>query len=275
MEMITKVNNPPSKAIILSAGQGRRLLPLTESTPKCLLPVSGKPVIVWQIDALLDAGVKEIIVVSGFQIHKVEALLAERYPGFTCIKTLFNPFYEVADNLASCWIARAEMNNDFLLLNGDTVLDNELLSGVLQAPRAPIRLCIDFKKIFDEDDMKVQLDAQGQVKQVSKKLSAEETDAESIGLVYFCEKGVSLFREAVEQALRDPIKLTSWYLAIIDMLAKNDMVSSYSVAGHRWCEIDYIQDLHKAEKHFTLQAGTLKTSAMDEHLSEHVVSISV
>ena len=50
------------KAIILSAGQGRRLLPLTENSPKCLLPISGKTIIEWQIDALLAAGIEEIIV---------------------------------------------------------------------------------------------------------------------------------------------------------------------------------------------------------------------
>ena len=69
----------PVKAIILSAGQGRRLLSLTENMPKCLLPVSGKPIIEWQIDALLSAGINEITVVTGFQSGLVEALLQQRY----------------------------------------------------------------------------------------------------------------------------------------------------------------------------------------------------
>src|SRR5690242_1481387 len=69
----------PVKAIILSAGQGRRLLSLTQNTPKCLLPVSGKPIIEWQIDALLSAGVAEINVVTGFQSTRVETLLQQRY----------------------------------------------------------------------------------------------------------------------------------------------------------------------------------------------------
>ena len=68
----------PAKAIILSAGQGRRLLSLTENTPKCLLPVLGKPIIEWQIDALLSAGVNEITVLTGFQSTLVEALLQKR-----------------------------------------------------------------------------------------------------------------------------------------------------------------------------------------------------
>jgi len=241
----------PAKAIILSAGQGRRLLPLTENTPKCLLPVSGKPVIAWQIDALLANGIREIVIVAGFQIAKVEALIAEHYHDYSNIRVLFNPFYEVADNLASCWIARNEMHAGFLLLNGDTLLGGNLLSGLLHTQVMPITLCIDFKPEFDDDDMKVQLGLQGQVRQVSKKLSAEETDAESIGLIRFSRKGARFFREAVEQALREPEKLGSWYLAIISALAGQGIVNSYSVAGSHWCEIDFIQDLQKAESCFT------------------------
>ena len=243
----------PAKAIILSAGQGRRLLPLTENMPKCLLSVSDRPVIVWQIDALLANGIKEIVIVAGFQVAKVEALIAERYRGCSNIRVLFNPFYEVADNLASCWIARDEMRTGFLLLNGDTLLGDDLLPGLLRTKVTPITLCVDFKSEFDDDDMKVQLGSQGQVKQVSKKLSAEETDAESIGLIRFSGEGAEFFRKAVEQALREPEKLGSWYLAIISMLAGQGAVNSYSVAGSRWCEIDFIQDLQKAESYFACE----------------------
>lgn len=251
--MTELVDDFPARAIILSAGQGRRLLPLTENTPKCLLPVAGKPVIAWQIDALLANGIKEIVIVSGFQIGKVEALIAKRYHDYSNIRILFNPFYEVADNLASCWIARDEMRAGFLLLNGDTLLGDHLLPGLLHEQEAPITLCVDFKTEFDDDDMKVQLDAQGRVKQVSKKLSAGETDAESIGLIRFSKEGARLFREAVEQALRESEKLGSWYLAIISALAGQGMVNSHSVAGSRWCEIDFIQDLQKAESHFAFK----------------------
>ncbi len=266
--MTERIEDFPGKAIILSAGQGRRLLPLTEETPKCLLPVSGEPVLVWQIDTLLANGIREIVIVAGFQIGKVEALLTERYRDRADIRILFNPFYEVADNLASCWIAREEMDGNFLLLNGDTLLGSGLLSGVLHAQTAPITLCVDFKKEFDEDDMKVQLGIQGEVRQVSKKLSGEETDAESIGLVLFRGDGTWLFRNAVEQALRDPAKLKSWYLATISFLAAQGIVSSHSVAGHYWCEIDYIQDLHRAEKYFTREEANMLNGHLPDQIDQ-------
>src|SRR5665647_315997 len=128
----------PIKTIILSAGQGRRLLSLTENIPKCLLPISGKSIIEWQIDALLAAGINEITVVTGFQSSMVEVLLQQRYANHAQVNTIFNPFFEVADNLVSCWIARSMMDRDFLLLNGDTVFDAALLTQVLNSEPAPI-----------------------------------------------------------------------------------------------------------------------------------------
>ena len=212
-------NKTSIKAVILSAGQGRRLLPLTENSPKCLLPISGKTILEWQIDALLAVGIEEITVVTGFQTGLVEKLLQQRYPDHTLINTIFNPFFEVADNLASCWMARSVMNCDFLLLNGDTVFDIPLLKKILNSTPAPITLSVDRKDTYDADDMKVQLDEKGWVKHVNKTLSKDQIDAESIGLIYFRLQGPEKFRIAIEEALRNPSELKSWYLTIIDNLA--------------------------------------------------------
>lgn len=251
--MMNKISETSTKAVILSAGQGRRLLPLTENSPKCLLPISGKTIIEWQIDALLAAGIEEISVVTGFQTGLVEALLQQRYPDHKQIRTLFNPFFEVADNLASCWIARSVMDCDFLLLNGDTVFDVSLLTHLLKSESAPITLSIDYKKVYDADDMKVQLDEKGLVKHVNKTLSEDQIDAESIGLIYFRSNGPMLFRDAVEEALRYPAELKSWYLTIIDALAGKHLVNVCAISGHRWCEIDYSSDLTKAQELFSEQ----------------------
>ena len=245
-----KISKIPTKAVILSAGQGRRLLPLTKISPKCLLLISGKTIIEWQIDALLTAGIEEIIVVTGFQTNLVEKLLQQRYPSHKQIKTLFNPFFEVADNLASCWVARSVMDCDFLLLNGDTIFDVPLLAQVLESEPAPITLSIDYKKTYDADDMKVQLDNKGLVKHVNKTLPENQINAESIGLIYFRSNGSALFRDAVEEALRHPDELKSWYLTIIDTLASKKLVNVCSISGHRWCEIDYSSDLAKAKELF-------------------------
>src|SRR5215470_16263724 len=189
------------KAVILSAGQGSRLLPLTAERPKCLLPLGPKSLIEWQIDILSRSGVDEIVVVVGFRAALVESVLAGlARPGLR-IRTLFNPFYNVADNLGSCWLARHEMAGDFLLLNGDTLFEPAILDRLLRSPPAPITVTIDRKTDYDADDMKVHIEGT-RLLDIGKTLPRADTDGESIGLLLFRGAGPSLFVEATERALR-------------------------------------------------------------------------
>ncbi len=90
------------KAVILSAGQGSRLLPLTKDKPKCLLEIGGQTILGWQIEALRAAGIGEVVVIAGFRHAHVEAHLSQmQYPGMT-LRTHFNPFFQAGDNLATC-----------------------------------------------------------------------------------------------------------------------------------------------------------------------------
>ena len=186
-----KANSRPGKTVILSAGQGRRLLSLTKDIPKCLIPISGKPIIEWQIDALLAYGIDDVTVVTGFKSELVETVLQQRYNDRARVNTIFNPFFEITDNLVSCWVARFAMQHDFLLVNGDTVFDGSVLVEVMNSEPAPITLCVSQESAYDADDMKVQLDGKGRVKHVSKTLPVDRIDAESIGLVFFRQNGTS------------------------------------------------------------------------------------
>ena len=99
--------SPTHRAVILAAGQGSRLLPLTEDTPKCLLDLAGRSMLEWQLRGLAAAGIREVVVLTGFRSDLVESALQRIAPAGLTVRTLFNPFYKVADNLASCWLARS------------------------------------------------------------------------------------------------------------------------------------------------------------------------
>ena len=235
------------KAIILSAGQGRRLLPLTESSPKCILPIQGQSLIEWQIDELLRCGIDQVVAVLGYGAEQVERILDERYRCSSQIKTLFNPFYNKADNLMSCWLAREEMREDFILLNGDTLFDSAVLECLLTSPRHPITLARDFKPMYDVDDMKVKLQG-NRLLRIGKHLDTQPIDGESIGMLLFRGEGPSLFRTRIEQAARKPEALQQWYLSVIDQLADSGYVWTQSIHGMEWIEIDYPVDLDRANK---------------------------
>lgn len=237
------------KALILGAGQGKRLMPMTEKLPKALLPLGDRSLVEWQIDALAAAGVDDILFVSGFNARAVETVLARKQETLRgCrLRTLHNPFYPVADNITSCWLARGEMTEDFLLLNGDTIFRAPLLRQLLASPPASLTLAIDRKPAYDEDDMKVCLDGT-RLREVSKKIPAERVNGESIGCMVFRGDGPRIFAEALAETLFEPVALRLWYLSVIDKLAGSYDLRACSIEGHEWCEIDYPLDLKRAEQ---------------------------
>jgi choline kinase len=233
------------KAIVLSAGQGRRLLPLTEEQPKCLLPVDTEETLLgFQLRALARCGVSRAVVVIGFGADEVEGYLATHPVPGLAIETLYNPFYGTSDNLVTCWLARSAMEDDFLLLNGDTLFEDAVLERVLDGPPVPLTVTIDHKSLYDDDDMKVSLDAQGRLLAIGKTLAPPEVGAESIGMLAFRGSGPKLFVDALERAVRRPESLRRWYLSVVHEMAQNHAVETMSIQGLWWGEVDSPEDLH-------------------------------
>ena len=239
-----------TNAIILSAGQGKRLLPLTEARPKCMLHVAGKSILEWQVQALLAAQIDKLFIITGFNSDLVEEHIHDRFGAQReRINIIYNPFYSISDNLASCWMARHAMDGDFILLNGDTLFEPSLLDTVLRSTPAPVTLTVDYKDSYDNDDMRVELH-DSMVKSVSKTLPDEHTMAESIGLLYFRDEGPALFRDHLDRKMKQGTGLRLWFLSVVDALARQSLVRACSINGHKWCEIDFKRDLDIAERVF-------------------------
>jgi len=234
------------KAIILSAGQGKRLLPMTAAVPKCLLEVQGKTIIEWQIDELHKCGVDQITVVTGYGADKVDDLLQRRY-GPQRVRTHYNPDYATTDNLVSCWKVRDLMTEDFILLNGDTLFEAAVVHNLLKSPASPITVTVSHKDIYDADDMKVTMEGSRLVK-VGKDISSGNIHGESIGMILFRDTGPGIFRNGLEKALADTGAVRRWYLSVIDDIAQERTVQTYSIKGLVWCEVDYPADLKQADR---------------------------
>lgn len=233
------------KAIILSAGQGKRLLPATAELPKCLLRVGQRSILEWQLRTLAEAGVRRGLIVTGFGAEKVAQHLRDVCPPGIRVRTLFNPLYDRADNLVSCAEARPEMHEDFLLLNGDTLIRPAVVERLLASRPVPIALAVGYKAVYDADDMKVKCTG-GRVVRVGKDLGAADTDGEAIGVSLFRGDGPRLFRDAIEEILSEPDAARRWYLSAVNLLAAKGHVRAVSVAGLGWAEIDYPHDLAQA-----------------------------
>jgi choline kinase len=236
-----------TKAIVLSAGQGKRLLPLTADRPKCMVPVAGRTILARQVEGLAGAGIAEIVVVVGFAAERaIDALETMARPGLA-LRVLPNPFFPVSDNLGSCFLARHEMESDFVLLNGDTLFEDAVLARLLASPAAQVTVTIDRKAHYDADDMKVS--TEGDIlRDIGKSLDPEVVDGESIGLLAFRGDGPRHFAEAVARAMMSPTGLKAWYLSVIARLARQGVVRVCSIEGLAWGEIDTPDDLARVER---------------------------
>lgn len=234
------------KGIILSAGQGRRLLPLTQDLPKCLLRIGGCTVLEWQLRMLAAAGIDQAVVVVGFGAAAIESQLSEITPPGMRVRTLFNELYDRSDNLVSCAVASPEMNEDFLLLNGDTLADPAVLDRLLASPTTPVAMAVARKDAYDADDMKVRC-AGARVTRVGKDLEAGDTHGEAIGFSLYRGSGPALFTEALTDVLREPEGSRRWYLSAVNLLAARGLVHRVAIDGARWAEIDYPHDLPRAQ----------------------------
>ena len=233
------------KAIILSAGQGSRLLPLTESTPKCCLRPGRWSILEWQVSQMAVAGVDEVVVVTGFGQDMVEDVVS-RIRGIR-VRTLYNPFYRLSDNLGTCWVAREEMDVPFLLVNGDTLFEAAVLQHLLNdGERFPVTLATDQKPSYDSDDMKIWSE-RDRLCRVGKNLDSSRVNGESIGMMKFTAGGAEVFSGKVDALMRQGDGLKRWYLSAIDELARSGIVGVSSIHGLSWCEVDDAVDLAFAE----------------------------
>jgi L-glutamine-phosphate cytidylyltransferase len=232
------------KAIILSAGQGSRLGHMVDDTPKCLIDFNGRSLLDRQLDTLKANGVHEAVVVTGFHDELVDEAIGRRSGG-PRVRTVFNPFYQVADNTGSLYMAREELSGDCLVWNGDTLVSNALMSRVVGNDRSGICVTIDRKDWYDEDDMKVVVSDNGRLRAIGKRI-AEGVNGESIGLLAFRAGGAELFRDSIEQAMRTKEGTTIWYLRVIHHLAQNAEVWTLDINGEEWGEVDFPADVEIA-----------------------------
>jgi len=240
------------KMIILSAGKGSRMMPLTQNLPKPLLYFkNGKTVLETQLDRIKQSGViDEVVIVIGFCGEQIEAKLKTYDKGNLKIKTIYNPFYDVSNNLCSLWLARHEMNEDFIITNGDNILDASVYEDIAQNAPKGIVLTINKKDKYTDDDMKVLLE-DGVVSKVSKLINGNEASAESVGLVKVSGKNsIEVFKNTMDELVRDQSYVDKFWLEIFNRLSQKCIpVTSFEIDGtNKWQEIDFHPDLEMAKK---------------------------
>lgn len=231
------------KAILISAGQGTRLLPLTIHVPKCLVEISGRPILDHQIEALHDAGIEEIIVVGGYRNDQIREHL-EKYSAPVRTRLVINPFWSVGSSIGSVWAARDHLDDPFCLINGDTVFDAAIIVDARRRARPGVNLVVEAVREPDLDDMRVRVQ-EGRIAAVGKKLPAAETTHRSLGIVLSTDRPGGDYRRALQAVIEEPDGHNAYHHAVIDRLARSVGVTAIENSAGLWCEVDRPEDIER------------------------------
>jgi choline kinase len=230
-----------TQAVILAAGFGSRLRPLTDDRPKALVPFGSLPVIGHALDALVEAGVKQAIVVTGYHGDALESYLADRAE--ISAVTVENPDYATTNTLASFAAVAHLVDDDFFLIDGDLVFEPAIVSRLL-GPGT--RLAVDPSHALDDEAVKVAAEGE-RITAVGKQLPPPHVPVgESIGMAKIdVQTGERLFVVA-RQLLRSGARQAYYEAAFDRLIAEGDVFELADVTGLKWVEIDDHADLARA-----------------------------
>lgn len=245
--------------IVLAAGQGTRLRPLTDDRPKCMVPLHGRPLIAWQLEAARRAGVDDVVVVRGYC---GAALVADP------ARFVENSRYASTNMVYSLWCAREHFGDRFVLGYGDIVYEPAVLQAALE-DRSSIGVVVDrewlpyWRRRFEDplsDAESLRVEADGRISSIGQKpTSVDAIQAQYIGLTSWRGDGVRLLRDLLEAEVRafgegggllHPERT-------LERLYMTDLLQTIADRGHRlqaipidggWVEVDSLRDLHLAEE---------------------------
>ncbi|GMT43723.1 MAG: hypothetical protein IEMM0003_0542 [bacterium] len=240
---------PVTTALLLAAGTGSRLYPLSQNAPKCLTLVNGVSILERLISNLSLNGFKRLVVVTGYLENCIKDFLGTRI-GDIAIDYIFSPLYKTTNNIYSLWMAREIINEPFLLLESDLVFDSSLLKSMLY----PDKIAVAKMQTW-MDGAYVTINQSQQVKAFFKDNKARLAVNSYKTVNIYCIS-LSSWRNIVkklDQHISDGKTNDYYEIIFTEMIADGNLsFDIVSFDSKPWYEIDTIEDLAKAEKLFPL-----------------------
>jgi choline kinase len=232
-------------AIILAAGVARRLAPLTDGTQKSLLPVGGRPILAWMLEGLRAVGVQRAVIVVGHCADQVMALSASA-PHDMVVQYVHNPAYRLGSAVSLYSSRDVIVRGPTLIMDADVVFPREFLRRLVESP-APNALLVDGGFADTGEEVKIYT-KRGRVIALGKKVVPEAWDHVGEGIGFFkcgAEAGPELVR-LLEQVIEESHQLCE-YEDALHLLVSRQHVQPVEVTGLPWTEVDFVEDLRRAQ----------------------------
>lgn len=232
--------------VILAAGMAKRLRPLTDTKPKCLLEVAGRTLLERTVDAMHQAGITEFVVVTGYRADQIRDFLTNHYPQFT-IHFLHNADYEHNNNIYSLWMSgKVVRDKEFLLMDSDILCD----------PAAVVRIAAEQESALavnchemGEEEMKVVVDAKCRITEISKTCRPEDAMGESVGIEHVtADYSEALFRELDQMITNEGLVDIFYERAFERLIPQGHTFRVVDTTSYFSYELDTPEDFERAQQ---------------------------
>ena len=237
------------KALILAAGLGTRLAPITNDRPKSMVPVNGKPILFKQIENLIENGIEDITIVSGYKGDMLEKAVHEKWPQIHIVESVD---YANTNNMYSAYLGIGAMFPDgkidaFYMMNADVFYDTTVIETLENDVRRNL-IVVDMGR-YIEESMKV-VEKEGRLTAISKQIPSEDALGCSIDVYKFGAEGGNAFYDCCRAYIEEKRELKLWSEVALNDVLKSVVFEACPLVG-RWLEIDNHEDLAAAEALFS------------------------
>jgi len=233
------------KAIILAAGMGRRLKPLTDNLPKAFISINGKPLIYRSLDCLRSVGIKTVIIVVGFMESFFKKEIGETYRDMNILYTS-NGKYSTTGSMYSLSQTENLIDDDILLLESDLLYERRAVEELVNHDYPNIILTSDIGRTGDE--VYIYYDKNGYLTKLGKNIDDSTALGELVGInkisLPFLEKLYMISKEDYNNDEKE-----YHYEETIYKLSREVPVKCHMIKDLIWTEIDTYEDLHRAKKY--------------------------
>lgn len=242
-----------TKAVILVAGEGKRLRPLTDDIPKCLVNVNSKSILENTLSILSKNGIKEVVLVVGYKKEKIIEKIGNSFAG---MKMTFvdNDIYTKTNNIFSFWLAKNHLSEGFILIEGDILIEDTIIQKLVQSEHENVivvdkyieshsGLCITAKsssvveQMILTKDQGLDFDRRGKLK--------------TVNIYKIAPRAGSIFFKKMDEKIAEG-RINDFYEILFKGMIENndDVFHALNIEGAKWFEIDCVEDLRIAEKLF-------------------------
>jgi choline kinase len=233
------------QAIILAAGLSKRLRPLTDTTPKCLLKIGDKTILEMTINNILKNSIDNFVMVTGYRENMIKEFIGNKYPGLH-IKYLTNPDYENNNNSYSLWMTKEHITGDCILLDSDILFDYRIISKLLASEHSNC-LAVNCTHKLGEEEIKVIVDSANKIQHIGKDPDPSKSKGESIGIERFSHDFFKKLGEILDRKILKEQNVNEFYeVSFQEQIEKGNGIFAVDVSEYKSMEIDTPADLNRA-----------------------------